>query len=367
MAMRRATLALLAALGVVLSACGGSGDAATTTTTAAPTTAATAGTTTTTAAPTTTRAPDSTSTTVTLPTGPAGPLNGLPVNDPDLLARRVVAVKVDNHWNARPQSGLQEADAVIEILVEGGITRFIALFHQSDSEYVGPVRSVRPTDSTMLAPLDAPLVFSGGQAWIQEMTISRGIPLIAEGANGLFRMSHRYAPHNLYADTIDIRATADERGIDDDIDGPLYAVGPWAEDPAEAASRIELNWGPGHPAGWTYEDGKYLRYEGDTQQTWVARDGTSGPMAFDVLVFILGRQYVAVPPPGGKSSVPAIDTLGSGRLLIFAHGKVLDGTWERDAVEDPFRLFDQDGNPATVPPGVPWISVYPQQQPFTFE
>ena len=114
---------------------------------------------------------------------------------------------------ARPQSGLQEADAVIEIIVEGGITRFIALFHQSDSGYVGPVRSVRPTDSAMLAPLDPVLLISGGQAWIQALANSRGIPLIGEGSAGLFRMSHRSAPHNLYADTWDARRTADDAGL----------------------------------------------------------------------------------------------------------------------------------------------------------
>ena len=50
-------------------------------------------------------------------------------------------MKIDNHWDARPQSGIQEADAVYELPVESGLTRFIALFHQSDSAYLGPMRS----------------------------------------------------------------------------------------------------------------------------------------------------------------------------------------------------------------------------------
>ena len=342
--MRRALLALLAALALLLPACGGSGQAETTTT----------------ATPTTT-----TTTTTTLPPGSPSPLNGLPVEDETLLARRVIAIKVDNHPMARPQSGLQEADAVIEIIVEGGFTRFIALFHHSDSGYVGPVRSVRPTDTAVLPPIDPVLLISGGQTWIQALANSRGIPLIGEGSAGLFRMSHRQAPHNLYADTWDARGTADERGYDDDINGPLYAIGEWDE-PPETAATITLDWAPGHIVTWEYDRGRYWRAENGVNHSWVDGADHRAQLAFDVLVVIKGHQYMAVPPPGGRSSVPAIETVGSGTLLIFAGGRVMEGTWERDAVDEPFRLFDGDGNPAVVPPGIPWISVFPQERSATW-
>ena len=364
--MRRALLALIAAAALLLPACGGSGQAATTTTTTtAPTTTATTAsptTTATTAPPTTTT---TTTTTTTLPPGTPSPLNGLPVEDETLLARRVVAVKVDNHPNARPQSGLQEADAVIEIIVEGGFTRFIALFHHSDSGYVGPVRSIRPTDTAVLPPIDPVLLISGGQTWIQALANQRGIPLIGEGSAGLFRMSHRSAPHNLYADTWDARRTADERGYDDDINGPLYAIGEW-DKPRDQATTITLDWALGNVVTWEYAQGGYRRSVNGTKQWWIDGADNRGQLDFDVLVVIEGHQYLAVPPPGGRSSVPAIETLGTGRLLIFAEGRVMEGTWERDAVDEPFRLFDGDGNPAVVPPGIPWISVFPQERPPTW-
>jgi hypothetical protein len=350
----------LAAL-LTLTACTGS-DGAETTTTSSPTTTPTTAVTTTTSTTTTTT---STTTTTTLPAGPLSPLNGLPVADEDLLDRRVIAVKVDNHPDARPQSGLQEADAVIEIIVEGGFTRLIALFHHSDSSYVGPVRSVRPTDSAVLAPLDATLVISGGQAWIAALANERGIPLIGEGAAGLFRMSHRSAPHNLYGDTMALRATADARGYDDDINGPLYAIGEW-EEPAEAAETIAFDWGYGHTVNWTYQDGRYLRFEGTRAHEWVDGSGERAQLAFDVLVVIQSHQYAARPAGGGGSSVPAVETLGTGPLLIFAHGKVMEGTWERDAVEEAYRLLDGDDNPVVVPPGIPWICLFPLERPVTW-
>ncbi len=78
--------------------------------------------------------------------------------------RRVIAFKVDNNLNARPQSGLQEADTVMEILVEGGMTRFLAFFMDKVSSYVGPIRSARPTDPTMVRPYGGILVVSGATA-----------------------------------------------------------------------------------------------------------------------------------------------------------------------------------------------------------
>lgn len=357
--MRRTSPAsFLAAAALALAACSGSGGIEATTTTTNPTVTTTAVPPSTTSTSTT---PTSSSTTTTVPVGPTSPLNGLPVAEEELLERRVIAVKVDNHPQARPQSGLPEADAVLEILVEGGFTRFIALFHHSDSSYVGPVRSLRPTDSAVLPALGAPIAISGGQNWIVALALARDVNLIGEGAAGLFRMSHRTAPHNLYADTVDLRATADTRGYEDALRGPLYPVGEW-EEPTETAETITLDWGMGHTVTWTYEDGRYLRFEGTRPHEWIDRSGERGQLAFDVLAVIESHQYPASPAGGGGSSVPAVETLGSGRLLIFAEGKVMEGTWERDAIDDGYHFFDAGGNPVELPPGIPWISLFPQER-----
>ena len=77
--------------------------------------------------------------------------------------RRVIAFKVDNNLNARPQSGLQEADTVMEILVEGGMTRFLAFYMDKTSSYVGPIRSARPTD-----PYELPVYVSSPTVSLSE-------------------------------------------------------------------------------------------------------------------------------------------------------------------------------------------------------
>ncbi|MDX1378689.1 MAG: DUF3048 domain-containing protein, partial [Anaerolineales bacterium] len=88
------------------------------------------------------------------------PLTGLPAPNPDLLNRHPMAIKVTNYPRyTRPQSGLSLADQVFEYYIEGGLTRFTAVFYGNDSEWVGPVRSGRFFDEHVARMYQAYLVF----------------------------------------------------------------------------------------------------------------------------------------------------------------------------------------------------------------
>ena len=88
----------------------------------------------------------------------------------------------------------------------------------------------------------------------------------------------------------------------------------------------------------------------------------------DVLVTLTGRAYTAAPPSGvAGTPVPATDTVGSGRARVFAYGLVWVGSWERDGIDEPFRLISDDGSVAVVPPGVPWVSILPDIATLTYE
>jgi hypothetical protein len=314
---------------------------------------------------TTTLAEDMTTVT-TYPAEYASPLNGLPASDSLLLDRRAIAVKIDNHVRARPQSGIDEADAMLETIVEGGITRFIALFHDNDIDYIGPIRSLRPTDSALVAPINAPLAISGGQAWIQAIAVQRRVGLIGE-TEGYFRVRTRRAPHNLYSDTMAIRRTADRRGWSNERPPGLFEIGVWWI-PDEPATEIVMDWSSGGAVRWEWDEteGVYTRWNGSNPHNWVHRDGTLGQVTADVLIVIEGRQYTERNPSGGGSAVPAIQTVGSGDAWIFAVGRVWQGTWRRDSVQDPFSLYELDGSPAVVPPGIPWISFFPLQRSVSY-
>jgi hypothetical protein len=357
------TLVLTFAL--VTASCGG-GDGApttTTTTTVAPTTTAATTTvpptTTTTAPTTTTTGPETTVT--TFPAGFASPLNGLSSDDTLKLDRSVIAVKIDNHPGARPQSGLLEADAIVELLVEGGFTRFIAFFHDNETDLLGPIRSIRPTDSTIILPTGAPLFMSGGQPWVQSLTASRGVRLLGE-SSGMYRTSLHAVPHNLYGNTETLRARADARGFTNNPPGHIFTIDNW-DYPDETATEIRLAWSGNTRVVWTYseETRTYLRTMNNSVHNVQDVDRNMTQIAVDVLVILESRLYTAT-PPGDGTPVPALDTVGSGDAWVFARGRMWQGTWHRGSISDPYTLRSADGSTAVVPAGLSWTSVFPAGQ-----
>jgi hypothetical protein len=371
----RHLVAAVAGFALLASACSSSDGAETTT--AAPTTAAPATTIApTTAAPTTattstTAVPTTTTTSTTAVPLPASPLNGLGVPD-ELQAnldRRVLAVKIDNHPDARPQSGLQEADAVIELLVEAGLTRFIALFLVADSDYVGPIRSLRPTDPTVVKPLGATMQISGGQAWVRSFVRSTGVPYLGETSPNTFRIPRngRAYERTLYGTTDGMRQRADRLGTDDDGPAPWFTFGEPTPS-TESAETITLRWSSNATSEWQFDGERYLRFGDGAPHNWRDVDGNEDQVAFDTLLVLEARQYTAR-PSGGQSGkpVPALDTVGSGDATLFYGGGALPATWQRDTMEEPFDLRLADGTPVVLPPGRLWVSVFPDAGSLSWE
>jgi hypothetical protein len=349
----RTKLAWLVALGMTLVACSGSVEGTTSTTTEPSTTTSESTTTTT---PTTTAV-----------AGPTSPINGLLVDDPELLERRVLAVKMDNHPNARPQSGVEQADVVFEIVVEG-ITRFLTLWQQSDTEYFGPMRSGRPTDPHLLTALNQPtFVISGAQGWVQQLIRSMDVNLIGEVRPETFRVSGRFAPHNLYANTILLREYADAQGYPDEPPtAPIWEFGDLPAT-AEAANSIEIDFA-GNIVNWDWDPatGTWLRTADGQESMWRAEDDEEGRIGFPVLVALYTDQYNHAPPGRGRS-LPSSLTTGTGEAYVFADGKVMAGTWERETEQDWFTLTDPAGNVIPVPAGQAWISLVPSNNGLTYE
>ncbi|MGH9003911.1 MAG: DUF3048 domain-containing protein, partial [Acidimicrobiia bacterium] len=172
---------LVLALGfvAVASACGGGSDEEVT-----PTTKATA-------------------TTLPAPAPDTYALTGLP-SDPARVSRPGLVVKIDNAPKGRPQAGINEADVVVEEGVEGGITRFAAIFHSTDAPSVGPVRSARSTDILFATQLGKPLfAYSGANAVFADLL--RRSPLVDVGVGRIpdiyRREKGRPSLYNLFSGT----------------------------------------------------------------------------------------------------------------------------------------------------------------------
>ena len=103
-----------------------------------------------------------TTTTTAKPTVAIAPLSGLPDPSGTALTRPALTVKIENDPNSHPQWGVDQADVVYEEIVNGGITRLAAVFNQNAPAKIGPVRSVRPTDTSIVWPLGGIFAYSGG-------------------------------------------------------------------------------------------------------------------------------------------------------------------------------------------------------------
>ena len=337
----RTTAARLVTLALLLAACSPS-DSADTTTTSAPTTSSSSTSTSTTS-----------TTSTTIGESVESLVNGLEVENANLLDRRVLAVKIDNHPNARPQSGIDQADMVIEMLVEG-ITRFITIWHESDSDYLGPNRSGRPTDAEVLPAFNEPtFTISGAQGWVQNMITGNGVNLIKELSEGTFRISGRRAPHNLYVDTNVLRETADAREYPDlPPEGPIWEFGPMPAD-ATPASSVTIGFS-GNPVVWDWDEteGLWLRTASGREGMVRDQEGVETRIGVPVMVALYVEQY-------SNNGLPSSHTIGSGEAYVFADGKYVQGTWEREEMTEWFTLTDADGNVIAVPPGQVWVSLVP--------
>lgn len=118
------------------------------------------------------------------------------------LAGPVVMSKIDNSPEARPHVGLSQTDIVYEELVEGGITRFLAIWHSQLPEQIGPVRSVRPMDPDIASPFGGILAYSGGQTrFVKKMratNVYNASETSEQSKKTMIRVKDRVAPHNLF-------------------------------------------------------------------------------------------------------------------------------------------------------------------------
>jgi predicted small lipoprotein YifL len=312
--------------------------------------------TTTTKSSTTTTAPD--------PVVPKGavraPLTGLALKHPLIAWRPPLAVKIDNidtrAEHARPQAGIVTADVVFEEIVEGGITRLVAVFQSQLPPRVGPVRSARTTDPMMLGQLGRPmLAWSGGNAGVVSAVHNSSLIDMGFDAHppAYSRDSSRRAPHNLFADVKALYAAAPK---DAPPAKPLFNYRNTGEKmlpTAKKATGVTIDFGGVASVRVTYQ------YDPHVDGWRRGQNGTThvddqGNVVAPRNVVILFTNYL--PSPADARS-PEAQTVGSGEAWVFTKGRVIGGTWRRDAANLPYGLTDLQGHPIELTPGKTWIEL----------
>jgi Protein of unknown function (DUF3048) N-terminal domain/Protein of unknown function (DUF3048) C-terminal domain len=289
------------------------------------------------------------------------PLTGVEAEDESLLDRRVLAVKIENAPEARPQIGLAEADIIYEQEAEGGITRFNVLYHCQDADRIGPIRSARPVDPAILQQYGDPLfVHAGSVDAVLKAVDEAGI----EQINCNFeeetcpRDESREAPHDVFTSTDALR------DFSDDVGKPPEPVFTFSEDVPEDAKKgrvLNLNFSPVANVFWKYRNNRdqYLRFhDEDSHQL---EDG-SQVSTTNVVVMLVERETTRITDAAGNP-VPNFDLIGRGDLLLFRNGKVIQGTWERPDEDDVTELLDRRGEEIALAPGQTWVELFPTDAP----
>lgn len=289
---------------------------------------------------------------------PTCPLTGLEAASAAAAGRTAVGVKVENISGSRPQAGLNDADIVYEQPVEGGITRFLAVYQCREAERIGPIRSARLVDPDLLLQFgDAAFAYSGGvQRVVNEVEASGRLQDVGVVAapDAYEEDPARPAPHNLYASSRELLQAAGRRRA-----APPAIFGFSEEPPAEGSRRarsVHLDFSPEADVLWRYRprQGVYLRSHGDEPHT--LEDG-SRVSATNVVVMVVELRDSGIVDAAGNPS-PEVIVEGSGRAFVFRDGRMVRGRWIGE--DAAIRIVDASGEPIPLSPGRTWVELFPE-------
>jgi hypothetical protein len=291
---------------------------------------------------------------------PTWPLTGV-AGEP--APRPALAVKIENTATARPQSGLDQADVVWETIVEFDVSRFVAVFHSQVPDEVGPIRSVRPMDPAITAPLHGLLAYSGGQPGILDLVAASGVQQLSHdaGVEGMYRIRTRSAPHNVYGSPATFWGLAD--GEHQAPPAEQFEIARSAERSAAVvagtpAGTLSFSLSPASRPSWTWDGAAWLRSE----------DGTPATAASGARIAAANVVSVVADHPGtgfgaqNGAIVPTYTLVGSGDATVASGGKVVAARWQKDSESSPMRLLLADGSPARLAPGSTWVELVPAGQ-----
>jgi hypothetical protein len=301
---------------------------------------------------------------------------------------RPLGVMIENHLDARPQSGISFADVTYEAVAEGGITRTLNVYYCQDAGIVGPVRSARTYFLDFVSEYGSyPLYAHVGGAntpgpanalgqiddygWSQYNDLNQfsiGFPTYKRDET---RLGHEVATeHTMYSSTSKLWAVGEKRGLtkkdkDGDTWDENFVPYSFKEDaPLEKrpeAQSVHINFwnGPDYAVDWTYskKDNLYLRNNGGVAH--VDRNTKKQLSARNVVVLFMDESHAN---DGYEDNAHMLyGTKGTGKALIFMDGKQIKGTWKKSGREGRTILSDASGEEIKFNRGKIWFEIQPTE------
>jgi len=289
------------------------------------------------------------------------PLTGLPVKDPALVSRRVLAVRIGNDPSIRPQEGLGQAEVVYEEIMDGWtLTRFTALFLAASPERVRPIRSARLVSLQIVPQYDAALVHSGASDKIRWLISQASFvdldqyfhpePYgILEGYDWRGRM---------YTSVEAVHAYLEKKGWERDVPIRGYtfdAVPPTGQ----PATQIHIPYPDLCIVDWEYDSDRqaYLRFVRGQPHLDALTDEQIA--ASNVIVLYAEHRKTDIVEDSLGSTAIDIVLQGSGRAQLVRDGVWLEATWQQDTPGALIQYYDQEGTRIPLHPGNTWIELVP--------
>ncbi len=273
--------------------------------------------------------------------------------------RPAVAVKVENNPAAYPLAGLEHAEVVYEEQVEGGMTRFMAIFHCNDSPKVGPIRSAREVDPAIMTPTTRILASAGGNDIVRGILDEAGVVLVDEDTAGdaMRRVSRPGIglEHTLYGHTRHLRRLGAANFSQPPPNGIFRfgeTRGVW-----KSAGSVTVNFGLATSITYTWRNGRWLRSE--RGEPFVAESGEQIAVDNVVIEEHEVNNSTRIFDVAGNPSIEIADITGSGRALVFRDGKVIVGRWVREKARDKVTYLTRAGREIGLTPGTTWIELLP--------
>lgn len=303
------------------------------------------------------------------------PLTGLEVENPDLLKRRPVIMKVSNHQiDYQPHWGLSSADIVFEYYIGWGANRFAALFYGQDVDKVGPVRSIRRVDGQLGSLYEAVVGSTGGN---QEKVL----PYLENYISGRYFTDKYLCPgvcddgrnmvYSVFGNTAALSNYFRQYNVHLD-DPQLYGMA-FRGDAPEGGQKADSAW-----VYWSYADYSQWVYDEESEKyvQWVMGESTANvfkplidqntgePLEFANVVFL--KTYYTE----HEGTLHTVDLIGNteGRTaIVFRDGQAYEVIWKTSANNKPIQFFDAEGNAFPFKPGNTWIVILGQSSPLEIE
>jgi hypothetical protein len=294
------------------------------------------------------------------------PLTGLQVEDPSVLDRRPMVVKISNAPPlVRPQAGIGEADLVFEHYAEGGLTRFSAVFYSHAPTRVGSIRSARLIDYELVPMYQALLAFSGASTGVEEYIY--GSEFAVRAYKGILYSLPYYwrdesieVPHNLFTNVAALWDLATEEGLNQRpaLHGMAFHSTP-PPDSAGEANTIDIRYRATRVL-WEYdpEIGRYRRYS-DGEGHFDA-NSLEQVTADNVVIIFAQHEFTDIVESQFQDSVSysiEIQLWFEGDAILLRDGQRYEGRWVRPTREDMLGLRTDEGDLLYLKPGNTWFQV----------